>query len=462
MTVIAQAGVFGFGPQGTMGTIASTFYRHKAGDIDLAPVDDVRTGPPEIGGVPVPTIPYKAGSLAAGGATIYPRLENTLGWLLYGSMGGYTVSGSGGGGVGFPEVCMGRVYLKVATQVVTRGLTSPTSGSGTKVIIKGYRDGAAPLTGNVIIRGTTSGSPVQETIALSDKNEVLSTYIWQTVTQVDLPAWINSDGNDAVSVGWYDTSMRQHKFAFNSTNNSLIPWMSFRKLIPGSSNSPTFGEQFVDCKVLGMTFTLPNEGLIGARVDAMGRTFEFVDTPDQSWSWANTYEDYTSIPIGCTVGGYISVPSYGDRPLPVVACTVGIQNAPLDIRQERTYGSPDLEDITITGRQLVFDVTCKWRDPSLYRAIQTNSRTGTVWSTVPFVKSLDVYARSPSFAVGGNSPYALRIESDSVMWQLAGGVRLVGNQMVAVRMQGVALDTNGNYARMSLINRVVQYLWPAS
>ena len=48
------------------------------------------------------------------------------------------------------------------------------------------------------------------------------------------------------------------------------------------------------------------------------------------------------------------------------------------------------------------------------------------------------------------------------MWQLAGGVRLVGNQMVAVRMQGVALDTNGNYARMSLINRVVQYLWPAS
>jgi hypothetical protein len=461
MTVIAQSGIFGFGPQGVMGTLASTFYRHKAGDIDMAPVDDVRVGPPEIGGVPVPTIPYKAGSLAAGGATIYPRLENTLGWLLYGAMGGYTVSGSAGG-VGFPEVCMARKYLTATTQTITSGITSPTSGSGTRLIVRGWRDGSSAITGNVIITGTTSGSSTVESITLSDKSEVQSAYTWTAITSVQLPARTNSDGNDAVSVGWYDVGMRAHKFAFDSTNNSFVPFMSMRKLIPGSNNSPTLGEQFLDCKILGATFTLPNEGLIGCRVDAMGRTFVFVDNPEGTWSWANTYEDYTSIPIGCTTGGYISVPSFGDRPLPVVACTVGIQNNPLDIRQERIFGSPDLEDITITGRQLVFDVTCKWRDPSLYRAITTGSKTGTSWTTIPFVKSLDVFARSPGFAAGGNAPYGLRIESDAVMWQMAGGVRLVGNQMVSVRLQGTALDVSGNYARMTLINRQAAYNWPAS
>lgn len=457
MTIIAQAGIFGFGPQSAMGVLAPTFYRHKAGDIDIAPISDDRTGPPEVGGVPVPTIPYRAGSLAAGGATLYPRLEDTFGWLMYGAMGGYTVSGSSGG-VTYPELAMRRVYLTASTQTITSGLHSPTSAR--KLVVKGYYNGASALTGNVVVTGTTSGSAVTETIALSGRNEVQSSNNWATITSIQVPVRTNTDSNDAVSVGWADTNMRAHKFAFDSQNMSLIPWMSVRKFIPGSDTSATLGEQFLDCKVVGLSFGLPNEGLISARADFMGRTFQFQDTPESNWTWANSYEDYTSMPIGCTVGGYISVPSYGDRPLPVVAATVGIQNNPLDIRLERVFGSPDLENITITSRQLVFDVTCKWRDPTLYRAILTGSQSGTAWTPTPFVQSLDVWAQSPSYASGTSAPYALRVESDSVMWQLAGGIRLVGNQMVSIRLQGVALDTNGNYARMTLMNKKAAYDWP--
>lgn len=98
MTTTAQAGIFGFGPQAAKGTAVPTnsWYRHKATMVDLAALDDQRLGPPEVGGRPLPTIPYKGGIMVGGGATINPRLENSLGWLLYGALGYHSqTSGSG-------------------------------------------------------------------------------------------------------------------------------------------------------------------------------------------------------------------------------------------------------------------------------------------------------------------------------------------------------------------------------
>lgn len=98
MTTTSQAGIFGFGPQSAKSVAVGTnsWYRHKATLVDLAALDDQRLGPPEVGGRPLPTIPYKAGVNIGGGATINPRLENSLGWLLYGALGYHSVtSGSG-------------------------------------------------------------------------------------------------------------------------------------------------------------------------------------------------------------------------------------------------------------------------------------------------------------------------------------------------------------------------------
>lgn len=98
MTTTAQAGIFGFGPSAGKGVAVPTnkWYRHKATLVDLAPLDDQRLGPPEVGGRPLPTIPYKAGIMVGGGATINPRLQDSIGWLLYGALGYHSVtSGSG-------------------------------------------------------------------------------------------------------------------------------------------------------------------------------------------------------------------------------------------------------------------------------------------------------------------------------------------------------------------------------
>ena len=53
MAVTAQTGVFSFGGQTGKTTISSTFFKHRASDIDLATISDDRLGPPEVGGEPV-------------------------------------------------------------------------------------------------------------------------------------------------------------------------------------------------------------------------------------------------------------------------------------------------------------------------------------------------------------------------------------------------------------------------
>src|SRR3972149_11587005 len=90
MTTLGQAGVFSFGQQAAKGTIAATWYRHKAMDINLGAAQDLRTFPLECGGGLTPTGAYKAGAFSAGGATVNPRLAGDIGWILKGLMGKVT------------------------------------------------------------------------------------------------------------------------------------------------------------------------------------------------------------------------------------------------------------------------------------------------------------------------------------------------------------------------------------
>lgn len=360
MTVTAQAGILGFGPSAGKGTAVATgkWYRHKATLIDLAPLDDQRLGPPEIGGRPLPTIPYKAGVMVGGGATINPRLEASLGWLLAGALGSSTT----------------------------------TSGSG---------------------------------------------------------------------------SIKNHVMRINQTSPGLVRWMGFRKFIAADSAVNTLGETYNDCKITNLVLTLPNDGLVSARVDAVGRTFTLEENP--SWGitsgstggWDPTYgefEDYTSVPIGSDEGGYITVPTFGD--LPIVQAQVGIQNMPLDPRMEKVYGSPYLEDVTIVSRAVTLDITCKWTDPNLYQTILTGSQSGTQWSAVPFTTGIEFYTKSPSLMPSELNPYGLYVSVTEAMLSLQGGIQLAGNNAVMMRFTGTALDVSGDYVLFTLVNQYANYTWP--
>jgi hypothetical protein len=362
MTTIAQDGILGFGPSTGKGIAVSTgkWYRHKATMIDLGVLDDQRMGPPEVGGTPLPTMPYKAGVMVGGGATINPRLKCSLGWLLYGAL----------------------------------GAVSTTSGSG---------------------------------------------------------------------------SVKNHVFKIDSANPNKALWMGFRKFVPSSTDvgDYTIGETYNDCKITNIVLTLPNDGLISTRVDVLGRSFTLEQAPDWGISsgstggWDTTdgeFEDYTTVPIGCVTGGYINVPTFGN--LPVVAAQIGWQNMPLDTRNEKIYGSPFLDDVTVVSRALTLDLTCKWQNPDLYRQILTNSTGGTIWSAVPFTTAVEIVSLSPGNITGESIPYRLKINVTKAMLAMNGSIQLAGGQAVMMRFTGTGLEVVGSdYATFELRNGYTAYSW---
>lgn len=353
MAVTAQAGTVGFGAQPAKGVQATTWYRHRATMVDLAILDPVNEGAPEVGGLPVPTFPYKTGPQVGGGLTLQPRFEDTLGWLLYGCLG------------------------DVATD-------EDPNGSG----------------------------------------------------------------------------IYNHVFKMLAGQETYVPWMSFRKQIPRKDNAPAsdLGEIYNDCKVLGFTLQLPNQEPLTARVDVSGRTFA-LDTDPTLWTWDNTFEHWQSIPVACAVGGFLKIDG---EEMPVVNASVGFQNVPLDPRQERVYGDPFLEDITILQRRMQYEMTVKWNNPVLYQDIVANG--GTEWSSAPKTGSFDVKAVSSVNMDGEDEPYSIRFQANEVMMSQVGGVTLAGNQAVMMRFTGTALeaDTALNFCNITLRNKATGYVWPAT
>lgn len=351
MAVSAQAGTFSFGPKAGKGGTPPAWYRHRATMIDLSVIDETREGPPEVGGIAVPTFPYKSGPVVAGGATIMPRYMGSFGYLLLG------------------------------------------------------------LTGKV-----------------------------------------------ASAADVYNPDVYNHVFTLDDTDSTYVPWMDFRKAIPrkdGDANSD-LGEIYKDCKIVGATLSLPNDMPLSLRLDAIGREFS-EDLSPHLWSYSNSFEDWESIPVACQTGGYFDI---GGQTLPVVAANVSWQNVPLDLRQERVFGDPFLEDVTIIQRRLAYDVTVKWNNPALYLQVLTGSPTGTEWGGKPMVASFEVNSVSSDEMPGEDEPYAMTISAEKVMMSQVGGITLAGNNAVMMRFTGVALDSS-EYARITLRNKQTSYVWPS-
>jgi hypothetical protein len=484
MAAIGQGGILGFGPQHdkevAVGPVGSpNWMYHKAGDINLAPQDDQRVFPSEIGGRPTPSGAYKAGIMTAGGFTINPRLKNTMGWLLYGALG--NISGSHKALV-YTGVMSGKKVTS-ALQTITTGLSAiPTPAR--KLVVRLWKGDNVAFTGQITIVGKDQASTDQtETFDFStgpaagqrtdglDTNPSDSIFGYEalvgakeyaSITSVAIPA-VAGIGSDVinVTVGFEDAVGMTHDFEMDSVNPSKVPWFGFRKYIPPGNDGIGLGETYEDCKIAGMTLTYPNDGIINARVDALGRKFKLERNP--TWATGVSYEDYESVPIGSVIGGYLRTPFFGEQNLSVVGATVAWQNAPLDPRSEKVYGSPWLEDITIVGRSLSVDLVVKWVNPDLYQKILTNSVTGEEWSAVPFTTRLDLLSVSPALMPGSLLPYSLRTQAQKVMLAMRGGVELAAGNAIMMRFSGVALDIGGTFAKFSLTNlkAAADYVWPA-
>lgn len=357
MAVTAQDGVLSFGPQSAKDTVAATFYQHRASDIDLSIQSDDRLGPPEIGGIATPTIPYRAGVMAAGGATIAPRLEDTIGWLFHGSLG----------------------------------------------------------------------------------------------------SWTSTSDEDVF--GTAETGYVHHTFTLPSPTTA-VPYMTFRKHVPGLVAGDELGEVYENSKVISNAVTLPNDGLIQARVDVLGTAEETQYEDPTTWSYDNTMEDYQSLPIGSETGGYLQIPAYSGSDLPVTNARAILTNTPLQPQQEKNFGSPYLDAVTIVNRQFAVELLLKWRDQDLYRSIITGSTTATQWVAQPWINDLDIYALAPYNTPSTTTPYALRIQAAEVQYRVQ-GLALSGQDAIMLRVMGTAIaPSSGEYVTYHLGNEVTDYSWP--
>lgn len=352
MAVSAQAGIFSFGPQSAKGATPASWYRHRALMVPFGVNDETRLGNPEVGGKPVPTFPYKSGYSAGGGFVFQPRLEDSIGWLLYALFG--------------------------------------------------------------------------------------------SVASVEEPA----------AGGMYD-----HAFKLSASDPTYVPWIGLRKYIPRRDNDAAsdLGEIYKDAKILSAQVTLPNNEPITTRFDALACDFA-MDPDAHSWAYANTFEDWQSVPVGCVTDGFIKLDNVE---LPVVAAQVGFSNQPLQLDMERVYGSPILEDITILQRSLTFQLTVKWNNPDLYRAVLGGSTSATGWTSVPKVGSFDVKTVSSKNMPTEAEPYSLRFQAPESMLALSAPIALAGGQAVLMQFTGVALDNASDYAICTLRNKKTGYAWPA-
>lgn len=87
MTIAASESIVGWGPQSAKGTLATTWYRHKALDVNLGTQQAVQYFPQEVGGGFHLTGAFKGFAFGGGTVALAPRLEDVIGWLAYAGCG---------------------------------------------------------------------------------------------------------------------------------------------------------------------------------------------------------------------------------------------------------------------------------------------------------------------------------------------------------------------------------------
>jgi hypothetical protein len=450
MTVTAQTGIFGYGTQSAKTVAATTLFKHLATDINYGPVQDLRTFPLEVGGIITPTGGYKGGVFMGGGATLLPRMEGDFGYLLNGLMGN-VVSTNANADIASNMALHAAIALN-ALGTASTGWTNPPSARNLAI----FGDGTVTGTGTITVSGTDDNGAVVTESGINITSAEISTApfltvnIFKTITSVQVTA-ASTAGN--IYVTYFKKS--SHDFQFNATPTTL-PWMSVRKYIPGTT---PLWEQGYDNKVTSCRFTFPQNGVVSARVDFLGRTPDW--TTPGSPTWAGDLEAFGSVPATCDLNGFIKLPnSYnGTTAFPITNLVITMVNNLTSPSQEMIIGSPYPDDFAVLSRAMSIQATLKWADPQLYLDILTGNVTGTSWAPGIFTSNLDVLINAPAVIPGNASAtYSLEVLAGEVMWGVNGSPVLAGGDVVMLPLIGTVLNpSSGNYCDFILTNEQAHY-----
>lgn len=450
MSVPALPGIFGFALQSAKGAAPTTFYKHFASDINYGPVQDLRAFPLEVGGNMVPTGPYKGGVFMGGGATVMPRMEGDLGFLLKALMG--SVSSTS---LQADLVTEHAAFASDATAAaVTTGWTQPASPRQLAIYSSASLVGTCVFT--IIGKDDNDVTITEAGLTCTTTTLIAAPLItankYKTITSLQITG-ASTGSTPTITVAVYKKNVHDFKFA---ADVSSLPWVYVRKYIPGDT---ALYEQGLDNKVTSMRFALPQNGIISTRMDFLGRVPDW-STPSPV-NWKGAFEDYTSVPITCDINGSIKLPNsyYSSAEVPITSLVCTMTNNLTSPTQEMIIGSPYPDDFVPLSRAMSFQATVKWSDPQLYLDIMTGNTTGTGWSSNPFVSNLDATITAPGTIPGDTSQYSLEIKAGRIMWGVAGPPTLVGGDIITLPLIGTALlpAAGTEYAEFIVTNENVSY-----
>ncbi len=275
---------------------------------------------------------------------------------------------------------------------------------------------------------------------------------------------LGGTGQVATIVDTPGPEVNQHAFTMVTNKGISLPWMGFRRFIPAPTATDDLGEVGLDSIVQAFTWTFPQVGPVSLDVDVLGRDWNFDDAADL-WTWADTTEDYDSVPMVMKGSGMV-LTGYNASALPITAARLTFANGTTTVQEERIIGSYLPDDFAVRQRVATVEMTYKWADPELYRFIMTNGIAGLTFEPCITTTGLQLRVESPCNIDPGtiDYPWALEFTAPTVDWQ-AQPLQLAGDDILMMQFIGTVLEPPSTdpaeYLVTTIENEVDSYSIPA-
>lgn len=259
-----------------------------------------------------------------------------------------------------------------------------------------------------------------------------------------------------------------HAFNMKPGAATFLPFMGFRRHIPGLSTADDDGDIGEDCVISAMTFNLPQVGPLSVDMDVVGRKGKMDDAPDL-WTWADIVEPFESVPM-VMKGSGIVLPSWtpgGGLALPITGARVSLANNTTSPQEERIIGSYNPDDFAVRQRSFTVELTYKWKDADLCRLVWNGNAVGNDFYPCITTTDFQLRVESPCDIDPGtiDAPYALQFDAPKMFWQTQ-PLQLSGDDMVMLQIVGTALEPAStlpeDYYTITLENEQASYPLPTA
>ena len=439
----AENSFLGFAKQSVKGTPItddSAFMYALFTQGSVAPSNVVVPLPSEVGGGAMLRNMIKTGIMSGGAMEFVPRPQ-ILGHILYAATG--KVESEQNANMG--DVLAETALTVGAQSAYTTGLSNPGEPAYATAQITTL--GGSAFTGDAVIHGTSDGTTVvSDTLSLVNGAVTIGTQLFQTITSIDLPAWVTE--GDKISVGFADGSYT-HEFSLGADQFDA-PYYTVR-----SSPGNLWGEQYQDCRFNALMMEFRGGGFVSGAAGIVGGLPKKVATT----SWAALGKVDSGPQLVAPVSA-IELPSGASASVLSGSFTAGM-SIPMD--QQWVVGSYSPDGFDITSRAFALSLNIKISDGALYSKIMYDPAGGSEW-TADLFREADIkfelksnqlagIKKYHSFSVAGNG----KSGSDAnVVWS-ATPISLRAGQQIVMNVTGIFLADATQPVKLTLVNDKSSY-----